>query len=447
MESSGDLASASTGELVETLEVVLRELLPREVPGSGTEALELAERVGRVLDLGQALLAVLAARVDAVGAHRQLGRQSAQAWLCNRLGMRKGRASETVTVGRQLGRLEETADRLMSGRLPWGQAVTVAQSLERLPAGEDVETGERILLELVDAGAVPDETAKIGRVIKERVDERLERAPEDVRRGYERSWIRMSSSPGGGAHLHGWLKPEDAAAVVETVAPLLRSRTKEDDRDHAQRTADALVSCVTRGHRNAGITLIVDLPAYAAKTGSLHPFDRRPVAAASAADGPSSDAASDAVTLPGGGVPPGRPAARLLDGTELSVEDARRIAVFAGISSLVVGRSGIPLYLGRSERLASEGQRRALEALYETCCVKGCTVPAHLAEIHHLGRGWSRGTPTDIDHLAPACRWHNVWIAANPERCHEYRDARGRAVIEVRAPWETAPASRRPAAA
>ncbi|MEO3782854.1 DUF222 domain-containing protein [Actinocorallia sp. B10E7] len=443
MESGGGLANASTGELVEAAESALLELLSREVPGSGTAALELAERVGRVLDLGQALLAVLTARVDAVGAHRQLGRQSASAWLRTRLGMRKGRASEIVTVGRQLIRLEETAGRLLSGRLPWGQAATIAQSLERLPSGEDVETGERILLDLVDAGAVPDETAKMGRVIKDRVDERLERAPDDVKRGYERSWIRMSASPDGGAHLYGWLRPEDAAAVAGTMAPLLRSRTKEDDRDHAQRTADALVSCATRGHRNAGITLVVDLAAYQAKTGSSYPFDQRP----SAASRPPSDATSHPVTVLGRGAVRGRSAARLLDGTELSVEDARRVAVFAGISTLVVGRSGVPLYLGRSERLASEGQRRALEALYETCCVKGCTVPAHLAEIHHLGRGWSRGTPTDIDHLAPACRWHNVWIAANPTRYHEYRDDRGKAVIEVRAPWETAPASRHPEAA
>ena len=66
--------------------------------------------------------------------------------------------------------------------------------------------------------------------------------------------------------------------------------------------------------------------------------------------------------------------------------------------SVVVVRNGVVLYapgqldLGRSTRLASKAQRRALRALYPTCAIPGLRgpVPVHTAAPHHLvgaGRG------------------------------------------------------------
>lgn len=83
-----------------------------------------------------------------------------------------------------------------------------------------------------------------------------------------------------------------------------------------------------------------------------------------------------------------RPAARLGDGTEISAERARQIALCAGIHPMILGEEGLPLFLGRKHRNVSGAQRRALLALYETCCVKDCEIPAYLCEIHHLDGGW-----------------------------------------------------------
>ena len=131
----------------------------------------------------------------------------------------------------------------------------------------------------------------------------------------------------------------------------------------------------------------------------------------------------------------GRVPARLLNGSPVAAQDVLRMAVYAGISVLLVGRDGIPLYLGRAERFGSPGQRRALEALYETCAVKTCQTPGHLCEIHHLNGGWKAGTPTDIDQLVLVCKWHNCWFEDHPDQVLESRDEHGRVVITILPPY------------
>jgi hypothetical protein len=140
--------------------------------------------------------------------------------------------------------------------------------------------------------------------------------------------------------------------------------------------------------------------------------------------------------------------ARLLDGTPISLEDARRIALNAGISALVLGREGIPIYLGRSARFATAAQRRVLLARYDTCCVTGCRIPARLCEVHHLNGGWKLGTPTDIDQLAPLCGWHNRWIETHRDQTVQTVDRQGRTVLKILQPRTTRrttePTQRRP---
>jgi hypothetical protein len=125
----------------------------------------------------------------------------------------------------------------------------------------------------------------------------------------------------------------------------------------------------------------------------------------------------------------------LLDGTPISPQDARRLALNAGISALILGRDEIPLYLGRTTRFATSAQRRTLLAQYDTCCVTGCQIPAHLCEIHHLNGGWKLGTPTDINQLAPLCGWHNRWCETHEDQITQTRDSRGRTVLKIIAPW------------
>ncbi|MEZ5204965.1 MAG: HNH endonuclease signature motif containing protein [Acidimicrobiales bacterium] len=58
-------------------------------------------------------------------------------------------------------------------------------------------------------------------------------------------------------------------------------------------------------------------------------------------------------------------------------------------------------------RLATPAQRSAaLAASHGHCYWPGCTAPAHRCDTDHL-TGWEDGSCTDIDNLAPICRFHN----------------------------------------
>jgi hypothetical protein len=62
-----------------------------------------------------------------------------------------------------------------------------------------------------------------------------------------------------------------------------------------------------------------------------------------------------------------------------------------------------PLYLGRSRRLASRGQRIVLHARDRGCTRPGCTTPGYWCQVHHVD-GWSADEgPTDVDKLTLAC--------------------------------------------
>ncbi len=97
---------------------------------------------------------------------------------------------------------------------------------------------------------------------------------------------------------------------------------------------------------------------------------------------------------------------RTVFGADLPVETIRRIACDANIIPLVLNGAGMPLDIGRSQRLASAAQRRALEATHDTCAFDGCAVAFHACQIHHIDY-WETGGPTDLDNMVPLCSKHH----------------------------------------
>jgi hypothetical protein len=95
------------------------------------------------------------------------------------------------------------------------------------------------------------------------------------------------------------------------------------------------------------------------------------------------------------------------DGTSLPVETLRRLACDAHIIPIVLSGEGVPLDLGRSRRLASDDQRRALRAIYRTCGIGHCDVPFDRCEIHHLDEWTAEQGETNLDSLIPGCSRHH----------------------------------------
>jgi hypothetical protein len=112
---------------------------------------------------------------------------------------------------------------------------------------------------------------------------------------------------------------------------------------------------------------------------------------------------------------------RTLNGSELTVETIRRLACEAEIIPLVLDGKSVPLDVGKSKRLATAYQRRALAAVHETCAVDGCSVKFSHCEPHHIDY-WENGGATDFNNLVPLCSRHHHaaheggWkLSLNPE--------------------------------
>lgn len=171
------LGKASPAELARACEAIAAELAARPAPESGLAALEVAESVSRAIDLAEAAMAVLVAKVDVSGAHGEHGFPSAVSWLRERTGMRHGRAAERITLARQLPRLERVRKLLSGGELSLGYASAVCAAVPRLD-DEDAVVAEEILLGLVEEGCAVGQVAKAGERITDLVAERLGRESE-----------------------------------------------------------------------------------------------------------------------------------------------------------------------------------------------------------------------------------------------------------------------------
>ena len=135
-------------------------------------------------------------------------------------------------------------------------------------------------------------------------------------------------------------------------------------------------------------------------------------AAASPVDGEASasgaDLASGVTRTAVGDVPAGTsdPTCHVQGVGGIEPATAARLARDAELLTTAVDATGEVLALGRSRRVVSRGQRRALMIRDGMCQFPGCHQERHL-DAHHIV-AWSRGGRTDFDNLVLLCRFHHT---------------------------------------
>jgi hypothetical protein len=88
-------------------------------------------------------------------------------------------------------------------------------------------------------------------------------------------------------------------------------------------------------------------------------------------------------------------AATLESGAILPAAAARRIACDAQIIPMVLNADSVPLDLGRTRRLVTLDQRKALVARDKGCAFPGCDRPPRWTDAHHV-KHWADGGATDL---------------------------------------------------
>jgi hypothetical protein len=66
----------------------------------------------------------------------------------------------------------------------------------------------------------------------------------------------------------------------------------------------------------------------------------------------------------------------------------------------------MPLAVGRTARIATQAQRRALAVRDRGCIIPGCGIPAEACQTHHVV-DWAAGGSTEISNLALLCWAHH----------------------------------------
>ncbi len=323
-----------------------------------------------------ARVARAAGEFDAIGGWCGGGIRSFPHWLAINAGFDMHTGAELLRMGQALNVLPKIAEAFGAGQLSFDKAQQI--TTVATPANEHV------LLEIAQ-GSSGGQLARICRELRRIADANApKRADEHLSlRGIWSHW-----DEDGMFELVAKLMPEDAVVVMAALESITGSHPvaawaddgiKDPAEDRwAARRADALVAMcehVVAG----GINDLVKSPTAVQMVVHVD------------------------VGVLAGETTEGR--CYVEGGSPLSADAARRIGCDAEVVG-VVERNGLPIDVGRRQRIVTERQRLALHVRDRFCRFPGCGVPAQRTEAHHY-QHWALGGETNLDNLLLLCGFHH----------------------------------------
>ena len=280
---------------------------------------------------------------------------------------------------------------LWAGSVNADQAGAIVAVLDHAPASATTPVRRKALHTLVGYAAEHDADTlrRLGVSIWAALDPDAADADEEARllaqerRARHRRGIVGLPDGDGGTRVRGNMPDADWAVVRSALSPLAAPRPTPadgpDTRTGAQRYVDALVE-LARRQLAAG-----DLPD----------------------DG--GDPPQIVLTTTIDALRDGDGHARLDDGTRLSTDAARRMVCGAILVQVLLDKAGVPLSVGRRERLFKRGIRRALALRDRGCAFPGCDRPPAWCQAHHI-IAWHDGGHTSLDNGVLLCGHHHRLI-------------------------------------
>ena len=377
------MCSTAAADALTALEAALDAVAGDESPVDDAARLD---RVRRLTAAANRITALQAAAIRDAEVHQSAehdGLKTMNAWLRSHTRLAGAAITGLVKEGRAMALLPAARTAFLAGRLTPDQVDTIAvivtpENLDRARAQDvDLAAIEQALVDLAVTQPYRSLQVAVATYLA-----RLDpdgRAPDPTD---ERRFTLVQHPDGavtGGLALdqHGG---ETVLTAVEAYAA--KSRCAGDTRTRDQRHADALVQIC------ANFLATGDAPTLRTTPAQLLVM-------------------IDEDSL----VEPGNDPAAAVSGTgaTLSAVQARRTACDSQVTRIVFGPDSQPTDLGRTRRVVSPGQRKALDARDRSCVFTGCTAPNWWCEAHHLLE-WINGGPTDLTNLGLLCERHHTKV-------------------------------------
>ncbi len=284
------------------------------------------------------------------------------------------------------------------------QARVIVKALDALPVEVGVEVTQlaeqRLVEDAEDFG--PAELARLGRRVLDVVDPEV--GDQQERRALERAERKAESVTrldfrrrGDGCTDIAATVPDATAARLRTYLEAFTSPRRHDRHAATDAASDPATGVRLPADRQRGLAFCALLerldPTRLPDHGGL--------------------ATTVMVTIPLETLQTGLGTAQLGTGEPITAGEARRLACTAGLVPAVLGTRSEVLDLGRTARLFTPAQRKALALRHPRCRAEDCDVPAPWCEAHHA-TPWSHGGTTDLAEGVLLCHWHH-------KRAHDTR--------------------------
>jgi hypothetical protein len=312
--------------------------------------------------------------VDRNAEHTVVGCKTAAAFLRSRSRVRRGDAYRRVRVAREMESLAATDSAWACGAVTTGHVEVIADARHAARADEQFAEFEATLVKIASR-LPPEDLADAVAAWRDALDNDLDRDGSLTRAG-EQHDVRKASfakSIHGIGFLEATFGGEGSEIADRAIKRAYeRGHCQADPRTPLQQRADALVEIFS--------AYLGGLP----RTGNL----------------PHLLVITDEATLAGEAVG----WAHTAEGTRLAPATVRRIACNAFIQDVLLGGDGVPLALGRAERLFTPDQYRAMVVRDGGCRGPTCDATPDRCEAHHLD-GWAaEHGRTDLERGALLCR-------------------------------------------
>ncbi|MEI5674416.1 MULTISPECIES: HNH endonuclease signature motif containing protein [unclassified Nocardioides] len=352
-------------------------------------------------------LAVLEARVgelrlrvaaDACDVAEEHGARDVGAWTAHAVRRRRADCARELRLALALADRPVLAAAVREGAVNLDQAHVIADALAALPGDVDAEVVDRAEVALVGYAADfdPTELHRLGRRILDVVAPEVAEAVEarhlaDLEASArQRMRLGLRACGDGTTRISALIPDASAARLATYLHAFTNPRRDTDDETPVERAPSG---------RQAAAAFCQLLEAVDPGRLPLHGGDTTTLVVTMTLDSLRSEIGTATLGNPG----PGDSHDRITAG------EARRLACTANLVPAVLGGKSEVLDLGRSQRLYTRPQRRAMGLRDRECRAEGCHIPAPWCEAHHL-RPWSRGGRTDLDDGVLLCSRHHHHI-------------------------------------